>query len=72
MHDSMVPLQSSCFPREERGFRSIHTLFEAIVRAHEPESLYDVHLNVVICNFAFMLPPEVINAQNDVKSFWAF
>ena len=56
----------SCFPREEDDFVSMHcALFEAIVRAQvNRKGVIWRHLNVVICDFAFMLPPESAFCSN--------
>ena len=56
----------SCFPREEDDFVSMHcALFEAIVRAQvNRKGVYYWNLNVVICDFAFMLPPESAFCSN--------
>ena len=57
-----------CFPREEDDFMSMHcALFEAIVRAQvNRKGVYmtSLYLNVVICDFAFMLPPESAFCSN--------
>ena len=55
-----------CFPREEDDFVSMHcALFEAIVRAQvNRKGVIWRHLNVVICDFAFMLPPESAFCSN--------
>ena len=66
----------SCFPREEDDFVSMHcALFEAIVRAQvNRKGVYMTSLNVVICDFAFMLPPESAFCSNHdrKRTFWAF
>ena len=55
-----------CFPREEDDFVSMHcALFEAIVRAQvNRKGVYMTSFNVVICDFAFMLPPESAFCSN--------
>ena len=57
----------SCFPREEDDFVSMHcALFEAILFELKwtGKAFIWRHLNVVICDFAFMLPPESAFCSN--------